>query len=99
MKRKPVDPMTIRLTPVQAEAFRVIAERDSHVAKAIASRPETESQMLLRIRTKTQAKAVDRNIRMMVNNLITDADRTGPDVKMAYALQRHDDSIREHFHM
>lgn len=88
--------ITITLTPTQAEAMRVLAGEDPSLEKVIASRPTTTTHMLVRITNKTQARNVTKHMDRMIANL-TDAERTGPSMKMAYALERHVDEIKATF--
>lgn len=88
--------LTIQLTPTQGEAVRVLASEDERLAKTIASRPTTQSYLLLRIHNKTQARSVTKHMETMIANL-TDEEQTGPSVKMAYALDRHVSTIKNHF--
>lgn len=95
LKGKIMNDLTIQLTPTQGEAVRVLAERDAKLAKTIASRPGTQSYLLLRIHNKTEARAVTKHMRSMIGNLTHEP--SGPSVKMAYALDRHVSTIKNHF--
>jgi hypothetical protein len=95
-KEKTMNHLDIKLSPTQGEAIRMLADEDPRIERVIASRPSTQSYLLMRIHNKTEARAVTKHMRTMIENL-TDAERTGPSVKMSYALGRHVDTIKSHF--
>ncbi len=90
------DDLKLTLTRTQGEAFRYAAGESDVLRRTIISRPKTSTYLLIDIRTKSEAKSVIREFDSMIENL-TDAERTGPSVKMAYALGRHVSKIKQHF--